>query len=138
LALESVQAAAAQDPNLADPVDHAMRTAFWVRHECIATMPVVLQILESTAGVDFGEVAAELWSGRPRATIRHHTDAAASAAVTASPSIVVRGLDGARGWTNPGITTDGPPDRFQIAADEPAVYDDIVEYALASHSYAGG
>jgi predicted DsbA family dithiol-disulfide isomerase len=138
LALEAVQAAAAQDPSMADPVDHAMRTAFWVHHKCIATMPVVLEVLETTSGIDFDEAAAELWSGRPRATIRHHTDTAATAAVTASPYVVVRGLDGARSWTNPGITTDGPPDRFAIADDEPAAYDDIVEYALASHSYAGG
>jgi predicted DsbA family dithiol-disulfide isomerase len=115
-----------------------MRLAFWVHHRCIATMPMVLEILQASAGVAFDEAAAELWSGRPRATIRHHTDAAASAAVTASPYLVVKGLDGARSWTNPGITTDGPPERFEIADDEPAVYDDIVEYALASHSYAGG
>jgi predicted DsbA family dithiol-disulfide isomerase len=138
LALEAVQAAASQNPAHADLVDHATRLAFWVRHECIAAMPVVLEILRRTDGVDFDGAAAEFWSGRPRATIRHHVDAAATAAVPASPHLVVRGLDDARSWTNPGITTNGPAERFDIAADEPAVFDDIVEYALASRSYAGG
>jgi len=138
LALEAVQAAAAQDPTRADLVDHAMRTAFWVHHKCIAAMPVVLEVLETTGGVDFDAAAAELWSGRPRAALRHHTDTAKSAAVEASPHVIVKGLDDARSWTNPGITTTGPPEHFDIATDDPTVFDDIVEYALASRSYAGG
>lgn len=101
LAMEAVQAVQAmQGPQAADELDKALRAAFYVRGECIATPAVVLAAARRCSTVDTGRLADALESGEYRRLLYLDWRSAGREGVRGSPHLFTP--DG-RSVHNPGV-----------------------------------
>lgn len=101
LAAEAVHAAKAQGLHAGEELDRALRAAFWTDSRSIAHRAVILDVAKETAGVDVGELAAALDSGRHRADVMADYAVAQTDEISGSPHLFL--ADG-YGVNNPGIT----------------------------------
>jgi len=127
-----VQGAKAVSPQASTALDRALRRALFEQGRDIADESVVEEVAASVPDLRVDAVRAEVASGRPGAELDRQAEVAASDAVPASPTIV---LAGGETWVNPGIEmamADGVP---EIGADDPGVYDEILDTFLASKQY---
>ena len=102
LALEAVQAAAAQSAAAGEQLDLELRRAFFVRSRCISLRHEVLAAASACPAVDVGRLAAALDGGTYRATVSADFAAARAGAASCSGTVV---LPDGTGLCNPGTRT---------------------------------
>jgi predicted DsbA family dithiol-disulfide isomerase len=135
LAAEAVHAASAQSLEAGEALDLALRRAFWTQSRSISHRQVILEVAgELPEGViDVAALAAELDSGRRRASVMADFAVSQTDAVAGSPTF--RLPDGGA-LTNPGIAVhwDGPwASGFPVVeSHDPAVYDGLLKRAAAA------
>jgi predicted DsbA family dithiol-disulfide isomerase len=135
LAAEAVHAASAQSLEAGEALDLALRRAFWTQSRSISHRQVILEVAgELPEGViDVAALAAELDSGRRRASVMADFAVSQTDAVAGSPTF--RLPDGSA-RTNPGIAVhwDGPwASGFPVVeSHDPAVYDGLLKRAAAA------
>lgn len=101
-ALEAVQAA--KHPRAgglkgSDELDAALRTAFWIDHQCISVLPIIYQVARSCDGVDADGLRWAIESGHGRQAVLDQWSTARSDDVVCSPHVfTARGDD----LVNPG------------------------------------
>ena len=131
-ALEAVQAAKRQGPELSVRLDLALRRAMFADWRCIAVYGEVMDIARSLDGLDGDALWDEIVSNRPRAEIWHDLEIARTDAVPASPTFILP--DGTT-VVNPGIEfhwEGGHHGTLVIDRDEPGDMVALVEQAHAA------
>jgi predicted DsbA family dithiol-disulfide isomerase len=128
LALEAVQAAAAQSPSSAEQLDLALRRAFFVHSRCIAMRHEILAAAGTCDAVEVDRLAADLDAGTYRPVVFAHVAQARADDVTCSGTLVR--ADGTMAC-NPATETAWIGGTFPrgtpiVVADDPAVFDRIV------------
>lgn len=132
LALEAVQAAAAQSGGAAEQLDLALRRAFFVDSRCIAMRHEILAAAGTCDSVDVDRLAIDLDTGAFRRQLSDDYAHAVADGVPCSGTVIRR--DGSM-VCNPGTRTgwvggELPRGTPVLLADEPAIYDEIVAEAL--------
>jgi predicted DsbA family dithiol-disulfide isomerase len=128
LAAAWVQGAKRVSPAAAVALDRAVREALFSDGRDVSDESVLTAVSEGVSEVDVDVVRREVASGRADDELDHHAELTGSELVPASPTLVL--TDGTT-WTNPGIefhSEDGVP---VVDADDPGVFDEIVEAFLA-------
>jgi predicted DsbA family dithiol-disulfide isomerase len=102
-AMEAVQAAKEQGLAASEALDRGLRRAFWGESRCVSMRHVVLEVASETEGLDLGELADAMDSGRARHVIFADWEIAKTDAVQGSPHLFV--ADGTNAQ-NPGLEVD--------------------------------
>lgn len=99
-AMEAVQAAKEQGLAASEALDRGLRRAFWGESRCVSMRHVILEVASETDGLDIGQLADALDSGRARHLIFSDWEVAKTDAVRGSPHLFV--ADGTNAQ-NPGL-----------------------------------
>jgi predicted DsbA family dithiol-disulfide isomerase len=129
LPLEAVQAAKRPEVGglrASEELDCALRRALFVDSRCIALLPVILEVAEECADLDWTALRDTLKAGTSRADIFHHLGQQERGAVRGSPHVFT--ADG-RDWLNPGLELDHVGDYQVVKRHDPHVYEEIVRTA---------
>jgi predicted DsbA family dithiol-disulfide isomerase len=102
-AMEAVQAAKEQGLAASEALDRGLRRAFWGESRCVSMRHVILEVASETDGLDIGQLADALDSGRARHLIFSDWEVAKTDAVQGSPHLFV--ADGTNAQ-NPGLQVD--------------------------------
>ena len=128
-----VQAAKGVSPAASVTLDAALREALFAQGRPIDDDEELGRIAATVPDLDLDQLRSELGSGRPEAELERQAEVSSTDAVPASPTIVA--VDG-RAWTNPGVEFEMGDDHVpSIGADDPSVYDDIIDAFLAGKQY---
>jgi len=134
LALEAVQAAKVQGLAPSEDLDRALRVAFFGQSRCISMRSVILAVAKECGSVDVDRLREALDDGRARATVmgQHAQSSGPDSAVTGSPHLF---LPDGSDVHNPGVELRWEGRQGQgfpvIVADDPTVYNDLVQRAAA-------
>lgn len=126
-ALEAVQAAKAQGPQLSADLDRVLRRAMFAEWRCISVFPVVLEVAERVAGLDVAQLDEEIRTGRARSELWNDVDQLASA-VPGSPSFVLP--DGSVVFS-PGLEVEWRGDEPLVVRDDPSAVAELVTRAMS-------
>jgi predicted DsbA family dithiol-disulfide isomerase len=136
-ALEAVQAAKSQGPDLSVRLDRALRRAMFGEWRCLAVHAVVFEIAASVDGLDVDALRDAIRSGDARSDIWLQLDAALDAEIPGSPTFVLP--DGTRAH-NPGIELShaddgddegGAEGSIVVEADDPDAIGGLVDAVVA-------
>jgi predicted DsbA family dithiol-disulfide isomerase len=131
-ALEAVQAAKAQGPEVEERLDLALRQAFWRDARCVSLRHEILAAAES-AGVDVAALTEALDSGTARRAVIDDWLAARDGAAEGSPHVF---LPDGTGVVNPGVEQhwEGPKPGGKpvVDRDDPGALDDLLRRAAGS------
>lgn len=126
-ALEAVQAAKAQDPQLSATLDRALRRAVFAEWRCVSVFPVVLEVAEQVDGLDVRRLDEEIRTGRARSELWNDLDQLATE-TPGSPTFVLP--DGSVEF-NPGLEIEWREHEPVVTDDDPAAIADLVTRAMA-------
>lgn len=133
LALEAVQAAKTRSLVASEQLDLALRHAFFSRSRHVGMRDVILDAATRCPDVDAVELAAMLDDGSARHAVMEQYEIAQGDEVKGSPHVF---LPDGSSMHNPGIEMhwegEKPAGFPVIDADDPSVYDDLVQGAAAS------
>jgi predicted DsbA family dithiol-disulfide isomerase len=127
LAMEAVFAAKEQGVQVSDSLDRALRLAFFQDARCISLQHEILEVARTVPGLAVQALERELTSGRHRSKIFDDLQVAQTNQVKGSPHVFAGGED----FHNPGTKMRWDDDEGVpvIEADDPSVYDRIMELA---------
>lgn len=128
-ALEAVQVAKRQSPEVAVALDLALRRAVFAEWRCVSVFGEIFDVATQVEGLDTDTLWADLREGWGRRELFGQYDEAHSQAISASPTFV---LPDRSVIHNPGIEMHWDDDRLVIDEDDPAVYDDLIDRALVA------
>jgi predicted DsbA family dithiol-disulfide isomerase len=132
LALEAVQAAKEQGLAAGEQLDRGLRRAFFAHSRCIGLWSVILDVAASCLAVDAEALRQALLDGAGRRAVFDHFEQAKDDEVKGSPHLFLP--DGTDAH-NPGVEMhwEGKPGvGFPVIdADDPGVYRDLLQRALA-------
>ena len=124
--MEAVQAAKRQSLAAAEELDRGLRRAFFGESRCISLRHVVIEVASACEAVDLDRLVADFDAGLGRAAL--FADWGVARGEEVRGSVHVFAPDGTN-HQNPGITIGWDDGVYSIAADDPAVVDDLVRRA---------
>ena len=124
--MEAVQAAKRQSLAAAEELDRGLRRAFFGESRCISLRHVVIEVASACEAVDLDRLVADFDAGLGREAL--FADWAVARGEEVRGSVHVFAPDGTN-QQNPGITIGWDDGVYSIAADDPAVVDDLVRRA---------
>lgn len=130
-ALEAVQAAQSQGPELSVALDRALRRAMFEHWRCVAVFGVVLEVARTVDGLDVDVLWEDIESGSARTEVFHDARVVQATDIPGSPTLVLP--DGTL-VHNPGIDKhweDGPGSRVVVDHHDPDIIVELVERARA-------
>ncbi len=132
-ALEAVQAAKEQGLHASDRLDRALRVALFRDSRCVSMRHVILEVVAATDGVDEAKLRGAMDDGRARRAVMEQFEASRSQQVAGSPHLF---LSDGFAVHNPGVEMHWEDEQGRgfpvIDADDPEVYDGLLERAVAS------
>lgn len=126
LPLEAVRSAYAQSFGAAEAFDAALRRAFFVDHECISLLPVVLDVADRCDGVDAADIEQHLRSGHQRPEVFEHLDTARELGAEGSPHVFL--ADGTSRFL-PSLEIEPGEDGITVTKDDPSEIDELLQIA---------
>ena len=127
-ALEAVQAAKSQGPDVSVGLDRALRRSMFAEWRCLAVHAVVYEIAATVDGLDVAALRDAVRSGDARSEVWNQLDAAVEADVPGSPTFVLP--DGTRSH-NPGIEFHHDDGSIVVELDDQEAIGALVDAALA-------
>lgn len=134
-AMEAVQAAKTQGLAVAEELDRALRLAFFRDSRCVTMRHVIVDVAQSTPGVDVDAIADALDRGSARRTLMEGFAEARSVAKGSPHLFLPDGADVA----NPGITmqpSGDSSDFLLVERDDSSVYEQLVREAVGERQVA--